>query len=63
MVSPSDFLVVLKQLGEKITEEEIDELMKEADADGNGYISFDEFKKIISYADPEKKWKNKYSNS
>ena len=32
---------VMTSLGEKLTEEEISEMMKEADLDGNGFIDFE----------------------
>ena len=32
---------VMTSLGEKLTEEEISEMMREADLDGNGFIDFE----------------------
>ena len=34
-------------LGEKITDEEVDEMIKEADIDGDGYINYEEFVRMI----------------
>jgi calmodulin len=34
-------------LGEKITDEEVAEMIKEADSDGDGYINYEEFVKMI----------------
>ena len=38
---------VMTSLGEKLTSDEINAMMKEADANNDGKISFEEFKKII----------------
>ena len=37
----------MNTLGEKLTNQEIDELIKEADIDGDGQINFEEFKKVM----------------
>lgn len=34
-------------LGEKLTEEEVDEMIKEADVDGDGQINYEEFVKMM----------------
>ena len=34
-------------LGEKLTERELDEVMEEADLDGDGNISYDEFVELM----------------
>jgi len=34
-------------LGERLTEEEADEMIREADIDGDGYINYHEFVKIM----------------
>ena len=36
-------------LGDKMTEEEADEFMKEADQDGNGSIEFNEFVRAMAW--------------
>lgn len=33
-------------LGEKLTEEEVDEMIREADVDGDGQINYEEFVKV-----------------
>ena len=38
----------MNNLGEPLTEEEVDEMMREADLDGDGKINFQEFKKLIT---------------
>ena len=37
----------MKNLGEKLTDEEINEMIREADDDGNGQVDFDEFVKMM----------------
>ncbi|XP_064633952.1 neo-calmodulin-like [Lineus longissimus] len=39
---------VMTKLGEKLTEEEVDEMIKEADLDGDGQINYDEFVKMMA---------------
>lgn len=34
-------------LGEKLTEEEAEQMIKEADLDGDGQVNFDEFAKMM----------------
>ena len=33
----------MTNLGEKLTEAEVEEMIREADVDGDGYINFEEF--------------------
>ena len=35
------YLQVMHNLGEKLTEEEIDEMIKEADVDGDGQVNYE----------------------
>ena len=37
--------------GEKISDEEVYEMMREADVDGDGQISFEEFRQIMDAGD------------
>jgi calmodulin len=39
---------VMKNLGQELTAEEIDAMMKEADTDGDGTIDFEEFKALMA---------------
>jgi len=50
-ISPMELRNVMTSLGEKLTEEEISEMMKEADLDGNGFIDFEEFVHMVSNID------------
>lgn len=47
-ISESELASVLENLGQKPTEEEIKDMMREVDADGNGEIDFDEFVTMMS---------------
>ena len=38
--------VMTNLLGEELTEEEVEEMIKEADVDGDGQVSYEDFKKI-----------------
>jgi len=37
----------MTNLGEKLTEEEVEEMIKEADFDGDGQVNYDEFVKMM----------------
>lgn len=39
--STNNFFQVLENLGESLTDEEVDEMMKEADLDSDGQVSFE----------------------
>ncbi len=45
-ISAADLRRVMTNLGEKLTDEEVDELIREADIDGDGQIDYEEFVKI-----------------
>lgn len=38
---------VMINLGEKLTDEEVDQMIKEADLDGDGQVNFEEFVKMM----------------
>ncbi|KAI8508561.1 Calmodulin-3 [Branchiostoma belcheri] len=42
-ITASELRVVMANLGEKLTDEEVDEMIDEADSDGDGHINFEEF--------------------
>ena len=37
---------VMTNLGEKLTDEEVDEMIREADVDGDGQVNYEEFVKV-----------------
>lgn len=46
-ISADELRVVMSKLGEKLSEEEIDEMIREADLDGDGFIDYEEFVKLL----------------
>jgi Ca2+-binding EF-hand superfamily protein len=38
---------VMVNLGEKLTEEEVEEMIREADVDGDGQVNYEEFVKMM----------------
>ncbi|XP_030543443.1 calmodulin-like protein 11 isoform X2 [Rhodamnia argentea] len=47
-ISPSELRHVMINLGEKLTEEEVQQMISEADLDGDGQVDFEEFVKLMS---------------
>ncbi|KAI4739537.1 putative calmodulin [Aureobasidium sp. EXF-12298] len=47
-ISAEELRNVMKSIGENLSDSEIDEMIKEADANGDGNIDYDEFVKIMS---------------
>jgi Ca2+-binding EF-hand superfamily protein len=47
-ISPEELGALIEQVGLKITQEELDELVKEIDVDGSGEIDFQEFLETMS---------------
>ena len=46
-ITKEDFRGIINNLGEKLTQSEIEEILKEADLDGDGTIDFNEFVKMM----------------
>ncbi|MCE0481086.1 calmodulin-like 3 [Datura stramonium] len=46
-ISACDLRHVMINLGEKLTDEEAEQMIKEADLDGDGQVNFDEFVKMM----------------
>ncbi|XP_073270438.1 calmodulin-7-like [Primulina huaijiensis] len=46
-ISAAELRHVMTNLGEKLTDEEVDEMIREADVDGDGQINYEEFLKIM----------------
>ncbi|XP_035213789.1 calmodulin-A-like isoform X1 [Stegodyphus dumicola] len=49
-ISPSELRHVMTNLGEKLTDEEVDDMIKEADLDGDGLVNYNEFVFILTSA-------------
>lgn len=47
LISAQELRHVMTNLGEKLTPEEADEMIREADVDGDGQINYEEFVKIM----------------
>lgn len=47
LISSQELKHVMTSLGEKITDEEVEEMIREADIDGDGYINYEEFVRMI----------------
>ncbi|XP_009596618.1 calmodulin-like protein 8 [Nicotiana tomentosiformis] len=47
-ISANDLRHVMINLGEKLTDEEAEQMIKEADLDGDGQVNFDDFVKMMT---------------
>ncbi|GMI95956.1 calmodulin 8, calmodulin-like 8 [Hibiscus trionum] len=47
-ISASELRNVMMNLGEKLSDGEVEQMIKEADLDGDGQVNFDEFVKMMS---------------
>jgi calmodulin len=47
VISASELRHYMTSLGDKLTDEEVDHMIREADVDGNGYINYEEFVRIM----------------
>ena len=43
MITPAELRNVLQNIGERLTDEEITEVIEESDVDGDGTINYEEF--------------------
>ncbi|XP_044002135.1 calmodulin-A-like isoform X2 [Aphidius gifuensis] len=48
LISSTELRHVMTNLGEKLSEEEVDDMIKEADLDGDGMVNYDEFVSILT---------------
>ena len=46
-ISASELRGVMQNLGEVLSQEDVDAMIKEADVDGDGQVNFEEFKKMM----------------
>merc|ERR1712151_376802 len=46
-ISSVELRHVMTNLGEKLTDDEVDEMIREADVDGDGQVNYDEFVKMM----------------
>ena len=47
-ISSEELKIVMQNLGERLTDEEINEMIREADNDGDGEGDYEEFVKMMS---------------
>jgi len=47
LISAQELKHVMTSLGEKVSDEEVEEMIREADIDGDGYINYEEFVRMI----------------
>ena len=50
LISASELLAVFKNLGEKVTLKDCSRMISSVDADGDGCVNFEEFKKMMSHS-------------
>ena len=50
-ISPVELRTVMINLGEKMTDEEVEEMIREADTDGDGQVNYDEFVLMMKNAE------------
>ena len=48
LISASELRHIMTSLGEKLTDEEVDEMMREAEVDGDGQVNYDNFVKMMT---------------
>jgi len=46
-ISAAELRHVMTNLGERLTDEEVDEMIREADVDGDGQVNYEEFVKMM----------------
>ncbi|PWZ53457.1 putative histone H2A variant 3 [Zea mays] len=50
-ISPVELRTVMTSLGEKMTDEEVEQMIREADTDGDGQVNYDEFVLMMKNAE------------
>ncbi|XP_052139061.1 calmodulin-like protein 5 [Oryza glaberrima] len=51
LISAAELRHVMISLGEKLTDEEVEQMIREADLDGDGQVNFDEFVRMMMLSD------------
>ena len=49
LISSHEFRIVMTRLGHNLSEEQIEEMIREADEDYDGFINYEEFSKMLSF--------------
>ncbi|KAJ0981612.1 hypothetical protein J5N97_009867 [Dioscorea zingiberensis] len=49
-ISPTELRNVMMNLGEKLSDEEVEQMIKEADLDGDGQVNYEEFVRMMMAA-------------
>ena len=49
-ISPAELRYVMTKMGQQITDEEVDQMIQEADLDGDGQVNYGEFVKMMTTA-------------
>ncbi|PUZ37085.1 hypothetical protein GQ55_9G089400 [Panicum hallii var. hallii] len=50
-ISPNELRTVMINLGEKMTDQEVEQMIREADTDGDGLVNYDEFVLMMKNAE------------
>ncbi|XP_030520861.1 calmodulin-2/4-like isoform X3 [Rhodamnia argentea] len=62
-ISAAELRHVMTNLGEKLTDEEVDEMIREADVDGDGQINYEEFVRVMMAKRREKRVERKLTST
>ena len=47
-ISPAELRYVMTKMGQELTDEEVDQMIQEADLDGDGQVNYREFVKMMT---------------
>ncbi|CAH1783491.1 unnamed protein product [Owenia fusiformis] len=57
LISPDELKHVMTNIGEKMSQEEVNEMMQEVDLNGDGYVDFEEFVRVMTCPDLDERRK------